>query len=163
MESILLAVAVIAGSSPLRAELEPLRFLVGHCWTAEFPNRPGERDTQCFEPVFEGQHVRSRHKVSGASKPYEGETLFSYDGKQVTFTYWNSLGGVSTGSMRPDGGTLKFGDESYTGPDGRKLTFSTTWRRIDADTYEAVTTAPGSSELSRTMRYKRTSSKPPIR
>jgi hypothetical protein len=149
------ALASAATDVRLRTELEPLSFLVGHCWVAEFPNKPGERDTQCFESVFNGQHVRSRHEVTGAARPYLGETLFSYDGRSVIFTYWNSLGGVSRGSMRAEGDLLSFGDENYTGADGRRITFSTKWRRIGEDEYQTVTTSPEAPSMNRTMRYRR--------
>jgi hypothetical protein len=35
---------------------------------------------------------------------YEGETIYSARGGQVIFTYWNSLGGLGTGtaSLAPD-------------------------------------------------------------
>jgi hypothetical protein len=149
------ALAASQSAAPVRAGLEPLAFLVGHCWTASFPKKPGESDTQCFEAVFEGQHIRSRHHTSGSATVYRGETLFSYNGGGVIFTYWNSLGGVSRGTMTAEGDRLNFGDESYTGPDGRKISFSTTWRRVADDAYEAVTTSPQSPSLNRTMRYQR--------
>ena len=82
-----------APAAPLRAELEPLRFLLGHCWRGEFKN--GSTDLHCFESVYGGQHVRDRHEVTGPDAPYRGETLYSWDGaaKRVGYTYWNSSGG----------------------------------------------------------------------
>ncbi|HYJ82689.1 MAG TPA: SRPBCC domain-containing protein, partial [Allosphingosinicella sp.] len=123
---------------PLRSELEPLRFLLGHCWRGEFTN--GSVDTHCFESAYGGQHVRDRHEVKGPGAPYRGETLYSWDGsaKRVGYTYWNSSGGVSRGTMVPKGEDLDFGDQIYTGPDGRKLTISTLWRKAGADSYETV-------------------------
>ena len=53
--------------APLRAELEPLRFLLGHCWRGEFRN--GSVDVHCFESVYGGQHVRDRHEVTGSGAP----------------------------------------------------------------------------------------------
>jgi uncharacterized protein YndB with AHSA1/START domain len=103
---------------PLRSELEPLRFLVGHCWRGEFKN--GAVDVHCFEGAYGGQHVRDRHEVTGPGAPYRGETLYSWDGaaRRVGYTYWNSSGGVSRGTMAaiPEG--LDFGDETFTGADG---------------------------------------------
>jgi hypothetical protein len=144
-----------APASPLRAELEPLRFLLGHCWRGEF--RDGVVDTHCFESVYRGQHVRDRHEVSGPGAPYRGETLYSWDGsaKRVGYTYWNSSGGVSRGSLtsRPDG--LDFGDETYTGADGRKTTISTRWRKVAADAYETVSRSAADPTGSRVVRYRR--------
>lgn len=146
--------AAVEIAPPLRQGLEPLGFLVGYCWQGAFP-KTGEQDTHCFEAVYDGQHVRDRHEVNGGKGVYRGETLYSWDGKAASFTYWNSLGGVSRGTMRPEGGRLDFGDESYTGPDGRRISISTHWRRVGDDAYEAVTVSPESSSLNRTVRYQR--------
>ena len=129
-----------AAPPPLRAELEPLRFLIGHCWRGEF--KDGAVDTHCFESVYGGRHVRDRHEVKGPAGLYRGETLYSWNGaaKQVEYTYWNSSGGVSRGTMAPRADGLDFGNETYTGPDGRKMTISTMWRKAGADAYEAVST-----------------------
>ena len=141
--------------APLRAELEPLRFLLGHCWRGEFEG--GAVDTHCFESVYGGQHVRDRHEVTGKGAPYRGETLYSWDGsaKRVGYTYWNSSGGVSRGSMmaKPDG--LDFGDETYTGADGRKTKISTMWRKVGADAYETVSRSAADPTGSRAVRYRR--------
>ena len=146
-----------AGGAPprLRAELEPLRFLVGHCWRGEF--KGGAVDVHCFESVYGGQHVRDRHEVTGKGAPYVGETLYSWDGsaKRVGYTYWNSSGGVSRGSMAAKGETLDFGDETYTGANGRKTKISTMWRRVGADSYETISRAAADPTGSRVVRYKR--------
>ncbi|HEX8574410.1 MAG TPA: SRPBCC domain-containing protein [Allosphingosinicella sp.] len=149
--------ARFAGKAPpqLRAELEPLRFLLGHCWRGEFKN--GSVDTHCFESVYAGQHVRDRHEVVGSGAPYRGETIYSWDGsaKRVGYTYWNSSGGVSRGTMaaKPDG--LDFGNETYTGADGRSMTISTKWRKVGADSYETVSTSAADPTGSRVVRYTR--------
>lgn len=147
--------AAAAPPPPLSAGLEPLRFLVGHCWRGEF--KGGAVDTHCFESVFGGRHVRDRHEVKGPGAPYRGETLYSWnaEAKRVDYTYWNSSGGVSRGSMAPKGDSLDFGNETYTGPDGRKTTISTLWRKAGADAYEAVNTAGADPTGSRVVRYTR--------
>jgi uncharacterized protein YndB with AHSA1/START domain len=152
MLEMLIGLAAAAQSPPsLKQGLEPLAFLVGHCWVGTFSD--GQEDRHCFDSVYDGQHVRDRHEVRGGARVYRGETLYSWDGeaRAVTYTYWNSLGGVSRGTMRTDNGRLSFGDESYTGPDGRRITMSTHWRR-DGDAYEAVTVSPQPS-MNRTVRY----------
>jgi len=140
---------------PLRAELEPLRFLLGHCWRGEFRN--GSVDTHCFESVYGGQHVRDRHEVTGSGAPYRGETLYSLNGtsKQVEYIYWNSSGGVSRGTMAPKGDALDFGNETYTGADGRKMTISTMWRKVGPNAYETVSTSAADPTGSRVVRYRR--------
>jgi len=140
---------------PLRAELEPLRFLLGHCWRGEFGN--GAVDTHCFESVYGGRHVRDRHEVKGPGAPYGGETLYSWDGsaKRVGYTYWNASGGVSRGAMTAKGEALDFGDETYIGADGRKTRISTIWRKVGADSYEVVGRSGADPTGSRVVRYTR--------
>lgn len=141
--------------SPMRAELEPLRFLVGGCWRGTF--KDGAVDTHCFESVFGGRHVRDRHEVTGPGGVYRGETLYSWNGaaKQVEYTYWNSSGGISRGSMAATADGLDFGDETYTGADGRKTRIATMWRKAGAGSYETVSTGGADPTGSRVVRYTR--------
>ena len=155
----MMAFALAADAPALRPGLEPLGFLVGHCWRGRFAG--GEEDLHCFERVYDGQHVRDTHAVTGGARAYRGETLYSAtaDGT-VGYTYWNSLGGVSRGTMRPDGDRLDFGDELYRGADGREATFATHWRRIGDDAYEAVTRSRDMPSMNRTVRFERV--EPPV-
>ncbi|MGZ8998834.1 MAG: SRPBCC family protein [Allosphingosinicella sp.] len=139
----------------LRRGLEPLQFLVGHCWRGQFPS--GEVDMHCFDSVFDGQHVRDRHEVTGGNGVYRGETLYSWDGSinAVTFTYWNTLGGVSRGTMRAEGDRLQFGGDTYRGPDGREFHLATNWRRFGQDGYEAATVSSDLPSMNRTVRFQR--------
>ena len=141
------------GAPALRQELAPLAFLIGHCWRGTFAN--GAVDTHCFEPVYGGQHVRDRHKVEGAGRVYQGETLYSWNGSRIDYTYWNSSGGVSRGSVAPRQGVLGFGDEVYLGPDGKETTVSTRWERVGGTAYRAVTTSSADPTGSRVVEYKR--------
>jgi uncharacterized protein YndB with AHSA1/START domain len=158
MLAILIA-ASAAVSSPaapaLRQGLEPLAFLAGHCWRGQFAS--GETDTHCFESAYGGQHLRDRHEVTGGARAYSGETIYSWDGRAnlVSYTYWNSSGGVSRGTMRPADGRLSFGDEAYTDPQGRRITISTHWRRVGDDAYEAVMASAQAPSMNRTVRYVR--------
>ncbi|MEA3052428.1 MAG: hypothetical protein QOG72_1331 [Sphingomonadales bacterium] len=130
-----------AQPAPLRAELEPLRFLIGHCWRGEF--KGGAVDVHCFESVYGGRHVRDRHEVNGPDGLYRGETLYSWNGasKKVEYVYWNSSGAVMRGAMaaKPDG--LDFG--------------GTIWRKAAADVYEAISTFGSSPTGSPVVRYTR--------
>ena len=58
----LIAAGLAAAQPALRPELEPMRFLVGHCWRGAMA-KGAKHDTHCFEPVFDGQHVRDRHEA----------------------------------------------------------------------------------------------------
>lgn len=154
MITALIALALAGEAPALRAGLEPLGFLVGHCWRGEFAG--GEVDTHCFESVYDGQHVRDRHEVTGGQGVYRGETIYSADPSgAVSFTYWNSQGGVSRGSMREQADRLDFGDESYRGPDGREIVISSFWRRAGEDSYEAVTASEQAPSMNRTILYRR--------
>lgn len=148
-----LAAAAATPAPALRPGLEPLAFLVGHCWRGDFGG--GVADTHCFESAYGGQHVRDRHEVTGDKQAYAGETLYSFDGKVASFTYWNSQGGVSRGTMRPAADRLVFGEETYTGPDGRQASILTHWRRVGDDAYEAVTRSPQMPSMDRVVRYTR--------
>lgn len=155
-----LMAAALAAPAPapvpaVRPGLEPLGFLVGHCWRGELPS--GEPDTHCFEPVYGGQHIRDRHEVAVAvGRTYAGETFYSVDGAGgVEFTYYNSLGGVSRGTMRAGEGRLNFGNEEYRGPDGRRITISVFWRPLGDDAYEVVTASADSQEMNGTVVYRR--------
>ena len=153
----ILAAAALAADAPaaLRPALEPLRFLVGHCWRGRFAT--GEVDTHCFDRVYDGEHVRDRHEVVGGDgRVYRGETLYSAGGAGAAqYTYWNSEGGVSRGTMRAEADRLVFGDESYRAPDGREIRISTYWRRVGDNAYEAVTVSQGGGALPRNVRYDR--------
>lgn len=155
MLALLIAAATAAQEPPaLRQGLEPLGFLVGHCWRGAFEG--GQQDTHCFERVYDGQHIRDRHEVTGGRAVYRGETIYSAEPSgAVGYTYWNSQGGVSRGTMRPEAERLNFGDETYRGPDGRQISLSTHWRRIGDDAYEAVTSSPEAASMNRTVRYRR--------
>ncbi|MEM8817782.1 MAG: hypothetical protein AAGE85_18360, partial [Pseudomonadota bacterium] len=123
----------------LRSELQPLQFLIGACWAGQFPD--GARtDVHCYESVFEGMHLRDRHAVTGGATTYRGETVYSWSGDRQTiaYVYWNSYGGVSTGTATPDSGKIAFPDESYTGPNGATITISSSWENITADGYDSI-------------------------
>lgn len=151
-----LLVAAAVAQPALKPELEPLRFLVGHCWRGEF-SEGKEQDTHCFETLFEGQHVRDRHEVTGSPNVYRGETIYSWNAKlgRVEYTYWNSLGGVSRGTMKPGTGRLDFDDQVYTGPDGKQIAISTFWRPLDETSYETVSASKANPTGDRVVRYRR--------
>jgi hypothetical protein len=145
-----------AARQPLRPELEPLRFLVGHCWRGEF-GRSRQRDTHCFESVLGGQHVRDRHQVTGRPDVYRGESLYSWNGesKRIEYVYWNSVGGVSRGAMTARPGMLDFGSEDHLRSDGTHVVLSTLWRRDGDDAYEVVSASSDSPSGERVVRYVR--------
>jgi hypothetical protein len=136
-----------AATTPLQPAfgegLRPLAFLVGHCWRGEFADSK-KVDTHCFEAVYGGKHIRDRHEVTGGKDVYRGETIYSWNAKlgQVEYTYWNSLGGVSRGTMIPKDGLLDFGNETYVLSDGKTITIATAWRPAN-DSYEVISRKNG--------------------
>ena len=149
-------VGVVGPASPIAAGMQPLAFLVGHCWRGAFTSR-GQVDTHCFEAIYGGKHIRDRHEVTGGKEVYRGETIYSWNPatKRIEYVYWNSLGGVSRGSMvpKPDG-SLDFGDQKHRRPDGSEMTIATEWRRPSPDSYESVSIVNGVTG-DRSVTYKR--------
>ena len=115
---------------------KPMEFLVGSCWIGTFPD--GRRtDEHCFEWVYDRKFIRDRHIVRGGA-PYEGETLYGKQGSDalVSYWYWSSTGGISTGQMDAVGDALIFPERhvSATGV----LEMRAVWRRTAADRYRVV-------------------------
>lgn len=151
--------ALALADPPLRAELRPLEFLVGHCWEGTLPD--GKTDRHCFESAYGGQHVRDHHVVGAtAAAPggvYSGETFYSASGNgRLAFVYFNSIGGVSQGSLGAEPDRLNFGEEHYRGADGRQIALSVSWRRVGDDAYEAITSSTDAPRMNGTVRYQRT-------
>jgi hypothetical protein len=129
-----------AQGNDLPAHFEPLAFLAGSCWRGTFAD--GKRvDVRCVEPVFGGKFLRERHVVRSGERVYRGETLYHWDAKagKIGYTYWNSDGGVSTGTMDVDGTRRVFPTERYTDSRGRTREFRTTWL-VDGDSAWVMTT-----------------------
>lgn len=117
------------------AAFAPLAFLVGHCWIGRAPGDAGE-DEHCFESVFGGQHVRDRHSVvKDGREVYAGETVYSRRPGALTFTYWNSLGGVGTGEALFDGREIRFTGTMRATAAGSEQPLAAVWRKV-ADGYE---------------------------
>ena len=121
------------GAALAQPALQPLAFLVGSCWSGTQPQ--GSVDTHCFSPVYGGYFIRDVHEVTGAPKPYAGESLYHWDAtqKQVRYTYYNSIGGVSVGTMQVEDGRLVF-PESHESKDGKRIEMRNVWTQEGADT-----------------------------
>jgi hypothetical protein len=135
MIAILLAAA--SASPPLaQSALQPLAMFVGHCWSGAAPGNGV--DTHFFEAVYGGQHVRDRHEVKvGGKAVYWGETLYSVEGKQVTFTYWTSLGGLGRGAVTATNDALHFAGDIHATPGAASEHFEANWRKLDGS-YEVT-------------------------
>ena len=124
-----------AQSADVRPPLQPFAFLVGSCWTGSFPGGKAT-DTHCFESIYGGHFIRDRHIVKGG-KPYEGETIYGWDArtKRIVFTYWNSDGGISTGTAEPGQGAMVFPEE-HAVQGGGQMKIRTVWTMKGRDAYE---------------------------
>jgi len=152
---ILATLALLASADPpLRAELRPLAFLVGHCWEGTLPD--GKQDRHCFESVYGGQHIRDHHVVGPGTGVYSGETFYSAAGPgRVAFVYFNSIGGVSQGTLGAEPDRLNFGEEHYRGAGGGQIAPAVSCRRVGDDAYEAITTSTDAPNMNGTVRYQR--------
>ena len=125
------AATASAPSNMAQAALQPWASFVGHCWTGPAPGNAAI-DTHCFEAVYGGQHIRDRHEVKAGGKTvYAGETLYSVEGSNVTFVYWNSLGGVGRGAATVTGDQMSFAGDMRGSPSGSSEHFTASWRKVD--------------------------------
>jgi len=141
------ALLLVAAAPATLAEppLQPWAALVGHCFIGPAPV-PGATDKHCFEGVYGGQHVRDRHVVSaGGRDVYAGETIYSAKGAQVIFTYWNSLGGLGTGTASIGGDQWRFTGTIHATATSAEEPMTATWK-ILLDGYE-VTAEGGGARL----------------
>ena len=142
-----LAASAFAPASSLTV-FEPL---IGSCWRAQIA--PGTTDTHCFEPMYERAHVRDRHEVhAGGKTVYAGETVYSLEGRAVSFTYVNSLGGVGRGSVAKGGNRLRFDGTMRASPDAQAQPIATEWTLVDRNAYE--TRDSSSAKVTRFNRVK---------
>ncbi len=141
MRKLVVVLLLAAGvASAEEAPLAPLEFLVGSCWSGKFPDGKST-DTHCFESSLGGRLIYDKHVVRGDKPDYSGESVYYVDpqSKRVTFMYFNSIGGVSTGTLDAQGTRLQFADEEYTGADGKKQKYRTVWEQKGSDGYVALT------------------------
>ena len=115
----------------------PVSGLAGRCFVGEMPEAKA-RDTHCWEWVLSERFLRDRHQVVGPNGLYQGETFYGLDAATgiLRFWYFNSLGGVSEGSVEQREGRWFF-DETYRGA-GTELEMRTSFDR-SGDDYAVVT------------------------
>lgn len=155
---LLLLIPCAQADTGLRKEFAPIAFVVGSCWEGEF-DANGVVDRHCFSSVFGGMHIRDVHAVTGGGQIYRGETIFSWDSEnsRISFVYWNSIGGVSRGSMSKSGDRISFPDESYIADDGSEVAVETYWVQDGANAYESLTIEryENGTTRERRVRYER--------
>lgn len=132
----LLGLLIAAQAASAQApSLSPFKPLLGACWRADFSATT--HDTHCFEAMYGGAHVRDRHEVQDKGKTvYAGETIYSADGPDLVFTYFNSLGGVGQGKVGSADRMLGFTGTMRASPNKPEQPIDSEWRILDADHYE---------------------------
>ena len=156
------ATASPAPAPALAAELQPLAFMVGSCWTASFPGARAS-DTHCYTAMLGGRYIRDVHVVQGGP-PYSGETIYRWDAqaRRIRYDYYASDGGHSSGSAVATAAGVDFPDDQYVGPDGAAMTLRTV-QTGDASGYTRVSSArqpDGSWRELFTLRFTRSGPAP---
>lgn len=132
----LLALLIAAQATTAQpASLSPFKPLLGACWRGNLS--PTMSDTHCFEPVYGGVHVRDRHEVrEGGKVIYAGETIYTADGPDLVFTYFNSMGGIGRGKAGSADNMLGFTGTMRPSPGDPEQPIDAEWRILDANRYE---------------------------
>lgn len=133
-----LPVAVSAAAEVKPAALEAMQFLVGHCWSAQFPD--GSTDIHCYTSMYQGAFIRDRHLVRGEASDYRGETIYQAGpaAGTISYRYWNSLGGVSDGTLVATAAGMASPKEVHVGEDGSRVEIRSTMVREGEDRYVSV-------------------------
>jgi hypothetical protein len=133
---VIAALLVLAAAAALQPQLQPLGFLVGHCWQGQVA--PGRIDRHCFVALTDGA-IRDRHVVvEGGKRVMGGESVYRWDATRgaIGFTYRDSFGGRLAGNVQSRGNLLGF-DGHYVASGGQRFRIVSRWARISDNTYRA--------------------------
>ena len=141
---LLVVLAAASGSGGAEPQTEAERFapvadLAGRCWVGHFPEST-LRDVHCWEWAVAKRFLRDRHRVMGSEgTSYQGETLYGWDSEDEVLRYWyfNSLGGVSEGSVERTEDGWRF-REHYRGSPG-EMDLLSSYSRQGEDGYAIET------------------------
>jgi hypothetical protein len=138
----MLLAAAAGATEPAPAPVQDARFgwfamLAGSCWHGEYPD--GGRDTQCYEWQY-GRYLRGTIEIAakgkdGAPLKLEGDSVFDWDGNtgRIRYSNWADAGSLQHGEAYYEGELLRFSIVKSRDEEPRART---TWRRIDADSFE---------------------------
>lgn len=129
---LLATTAAASDAPPPDARFALLAPLAGHCYTAPMGDKLS--DEQCFEWMYDGAFLRSTHVVSGGEgKPYQGTTMFSWDGREqrLRYHYFTSTGALSVGHVEEVDGISVF-VETHVDQAGKSITLRSAFR-IDGE------------------------------
>src|SRR5947199_7463056 len=108
---IVVALALAAAAPPA---LQPLQFLVGHCWRTRL--KEGPTDTHCFASIAGGQQIRDRHAVRKDGQViYTGESVIWLVKARLHYAYLGSNGLEFDGPIRVTGEQIIFDSTDKTG------------------------------------------------
>ena len=144
----------LAAAIALQPQLQPLGFLVGHCWQGQVA--PGRIDRHCFVALTDGA-IRDRHVVSeNGRRVMGGESVYRWDARSGTigFTYRDSFGGRLSGMMQSRGNLLGFGGY-YVASGGQRFRIASRWARIGDTAYRAEIRSAELPQLNGTTVYRR--------
>lgn len=147
---------VASPAAVLQPQLQPLGFLVGHCWQGQVA--PGRIDRHCFVVLTDGS-IRDRHVVVERGKRViAGESVYRWDARlaAIGFTYRDSFGGRLTGVVKSRGNLLGFGGR-YVASGGQRFGITSRWTRIDDATYRTDTRSAEVPQVNGSTVYRRVS------
>ena len=111
------------------------------CSANALPQRwPRRRSTvTASRLVYDGVHVRDAYFVTAKGKPVllPGNSVYSFDGKGLEFTYVNSMGGVGHGTANVQSGVMSYNLSMKAKPAGAPRQFRGKWT-VDADGYDVA-------------------------
>jgi hypothetical protein len=129
-------IGLLLAATALTPQLQPLGFLVGHCWQGQVS--PGRLDRHCFTLLTDGS-IRDRHAVSEAGRRVMGgESVYRWDRRlgAIAFTYRDTFGGHLSGTVQSRGNLLGF-DGRYVASGGQRFRMTSRWARIGDTAYRA--------------------------
>jgi len=156
-----IALLLASQAVPQPASLSPFKPFLGSCWRTDVSATV--RDVHCFEAMYGGAHVRDRHEVKeGGKTVYAGETIYSADGPDLVFTYYNSLGGLGLGKVGSTEKMLGFTGSMRASPNQPEHAIDSEWRLIDANHYEVRSLVPAKNgQPDKPLVFTRVSEPPP--
>lgn len=134
--TLFIAMATTAEAKQTPHVTEALKFFLNSCWEGKFVGSE-DTDVHCFREMVDGRFVRDNHLVSSKKGKYGGETVFWWDedGQHLKYTYWDTQGGISNGTMLPTTDGFESPDEVYEGTNGQRFTIRTRWLVNSGDEY----------------------------
>jgi hypothetical protein len=146
--------AALLAAAALMPQLQPLGFLVGHCWQGQVS--PGRVDRHCFVVLTDGS-IRDRHVVAeGGKRVMGGESVYRWDARLggIAFSYRDTFGGRLSGTVQSRGNLLGF-DGRYVASGGQGFRITSRWARIGDNAYRAEIRSVELPQVNGTTVYRR--------